>query len=162
MRGPETPLPDGGGSVAVSQAGLNDSEVAARRLEFGWNELEATGDIPFWRRLAAQFRDVLVMLLVGAAVVSAVVWYVEREAAWPYESLVILTIVAMNATLGLVQEGKAERAMAALRAMAAPEVTAVRNGSPRRIPSRDLVPGDLLVIAEGDAVAADAMLVECV
>ncbi len=169
MRGPEKPLPDGrgavgggGGAEAVSQAGLNDSEVAARRLEFGWNELEATGDIPFWRRLAAQFRDVLVMLLVGAAVVSAVVWYVEREATWPYESLVILTIVAMNATLGLVQEGKAERAMAALRAMATPEVTAVRNGSPRRIPSRDLVPGDLLVIAEGDAVAADAMLVECV
>ena len=144
------------------QAGLNDSEVAAKRGEFGWNELETAGATPFWKRAAAQFKDALVLLLMGAAAVSAVVWYVEREAAWPYESLVILTIVVMNAALGLVQEGKAEQAMAALRAMAAPEVSVIRNGQPARVPSRDLVPGDLLVIAEGDAVAADAKLVETV
>ena len=141
---------------------MNDSEVAAKRGEFGWNELETAGATPFWKRVAAQFKDALVLLLMGAAAVSAVVWYVEREAAWPYESLVILTIVVMNAALGLVQEGKAEQAMAALRAMAAPEVSVIRNGQPARVPSRDLVPGDLLVIAEGDAVAADAKLVETV
>ncbi|MFN0105478.1 MAG: cation-translocating P-type ATPase [Bryobacteraceae bacterium] len=144
------------------QTGLTDAEVLARRAEYGWNELEAAPEAPFWRRLAAQFKDALVMLLLAAAGVSAVVWFVEREAAWPYESLVILTIVVLNAALGLVQEGKAERALAALRAMAAPEVSVVRNGGPRRVPSRDLVPGDVLAIAEGDAVTADARIVECV
>lgn len=142
--------------------GLHDSEVEAHRAESGWNELEAAAAVPLWRRLFAQFQDALVLLLLGAAAVSAVVWVVEREAAWPYESLVILTIVILNAVLGLAQEGKAEQAMAALRAMAAPEVTVIRGGATRRIPGRDLVPDDLMVLAEGDAVAADARLVESV
>lgn len=144
------------------QAGLGDAEVEAARLESGWNELEAAPETPLWRRMAAQFQDALVLLLLAAAGVSGVVWFMERESEWPYESLVILIIVVLNATLGLVQEGKAEQALAALRAMAAPAVSVVRNGGPLRIPSRDLVPGDVLVIAEGDAVAADGRIVECV
>ncbi len=142
--------------------GLNAARVAERRAQSGWNELAAEPGVPLWRRMAAQFGDALVLLLLAASAVSAVVWAVEREAAWPYESIVILSIVVLNAALGLVQEGKAEQAMAALRAMTAPEVTVIRDGAPVRVPSRDLVPGDLLVLNEGDAVAADGRVVEAV
>lgn len=115
-----------------------------------------------WRRVMEQLADALVLLLLAAAFVSAVVWYVERETPYPYEALVILIIVVLNAGLSLFQEGKAEQALAALRAMAAPEVTVLRDGVPRRVPNRDVVPGEMLVLDEGDLVAADARLVECV
>ena len=144
------------------QRGLREDAVAARREKAGWNELTAQAGVPLWRRVMAQLADALVLLLLGASAVSAVVWYVERETPYPYEALVILTIVVLNAGLSLFQEGKAEQALAALRAMAAPEVTVLRDGAPRRVPNRDVVPGDALVLEEGDLVAADARLVECV
>lgn len=144
------------------QRGLREDAVAARREKAGWNELTAQAGVPLWRRVMAQLADALVLLLLGASAVSAVVWYVERETPYPYEALVILTIVVLNAGLSLFQEGKAEQALAALRAMAAPEVTVLRDGAPRRVPNRDVVPGDVLVLEEGDLVAADARLVECV
>jgi Ca2+-transporting ATPase len=144
------------------QRGLQEDAVAERREKAGWNELTAEAGVPLWRRVMAQLADALVLLLLGASAVSAVVWYVERETPYPYEALVILIIVVLNAGLSLFQEGKAEQALAALRAMAAPEVTVLRDGAPRRVPNRDVVPGDVLVLEEGDLVAADARLVECV
>ena len=80
----------------------------------------------------------------------------------PYEGLVIITIVLLNAILGFVQEGRAEKALAALRAMAAPEASVVRDGELRRLATRELVPGDLLIINEGDTVSADARLIDVV
>jgi Ca2+-transporting ATPase len=144
------------------QRGLQEDAVAERREKAGWNELTAEAGVPLWRRVMAQLADALVLLLLGASAVSAVVWYVERETPYPYEALVILIIVVLNAGLSLFQEGKAEQALAALRAMAAPEVTVLRDGAPRRVPNRDVVPGDVLVLEEGDLVAADARLLECV
>ncbi len=144
------------------RTGLREELVAARREKAGWNELTTVAGVPLWRRVMEQLADALVLLLLAAAFVSAVVWYVERETPYPYEALVILIIVVLNAGLSLFQEGKAEQALAALRAMAAPEVTVLRDGVPRRVPNRDVVPGDMLVLDEGDLVAADARLVECV
>ncbi|MBL8241026.1 MAG: cation-translocating P-type ATPase [Bryobacterales bacterium] len=141
---------------------MTDAEVLARRSEFGWNELSPEAGPSFWRRLAGQFGDALVVLLLVAGGLSATVWFVERESDWPYEALVIAALVVFNAVLGLAQEGKAERAMAALRRMTAPEVTVIRNGTLARVPSRALVPGDLLLIGEGDLVPADCRLLECV
>ncbi|HEU0120579.1 MAG TPA: cation-translocating P-type ATPase [Bryobacteraceae bacterium] len=141
-------------------AGLGAEEVARRRKEYGWNELRAARRVPLWRRIAAQFADALVVLLVAAAVVSAAVWYVERESSAPFEALAILTIVILNSMLSLYQEGRAEEALAALRAMSAPEVTLTRDGKLIRVPSREVVPGDVMLVAEGDAVAADARLIE--
>ena len=86
----------------------------------------------------------------------------ERDTSLPYEGLVIITIVLLNAILGFVQEGRAEKALAALRSMAAPEAGVVRDGEQRRLATRELVPGDLLVINEGDTVSADARLIEVV
>ena len=142
--------------------GLRSQEASARLDRYGPNELDAEIPPPAWRRFLAQFRDALVLLLVGAAAISCAVWAVERDTGLPYEGLVIITIVLLNALLGFVQEGRAEKALAALRAMAAPEASVVRDGELRRLTTRELVPGDLLIINEGDTVSADARLIDVV
>lgn len=144
------------------RTGLDLAGVEARRREFGWNEIPAEPGPTLARRLGAQLNNTLVLLLAAAAGVSAVVWAMERETVLPFEALAIATIVLLNAVLGLVQEGRAERALAALRAMAAPVVTVVRDGERRVIPGRELVPGDLMILSEGDAVTADGRLIEAV
>ncbi|MBL0156184.1 MAG: cation-translocating P-type ATPase [Bryobacterales bacterium] len=142
--------------------GLSSAEAAARLARDGPNELESEAATPGWRRFAGQFKDALVLLLIVAAGISWAVWAVERETGLPYEALVILTIVLLNAVLGFVQEGRAEKALAALRAMAAPEASVVRDGEQRRLATREMVSGDLLIINEGDTVSADARLLDVV
>ncbi|MBY0504659.1 MAG: cation-translocating P-type ATPase [Bryobacteraceae bacterium] len=139
--------------------GLSTSQAEILRRQWGANELASEVELPAWRRFLAQFQDALVWLLLAAAVVSALAWMSERDTQWPYESLVIVAIVWLNASLGYVQEGRAQKALAALRLLSAPEASVVRDGAERRLPTRELVPGDLLVLHEGDTVAADAELV---
>lgn len=142
--------------------GLSSPQAQARLERDGPNEIETEGATPLWRRVVEQFKDALVLLLVAAAVISCAVWVAERDTSLPYEGLVIIAIVLLNATLGLVQEGRAEKALAALRAMAAPEANVLRDGEERRLATRELVPGDVLIINEGDTVSADARLVDVV
>jgi Ca2+-transporting ATPase len=97
--------------------GLTDAEVGARLERYGRNELEAEKPAPAWRKFLRQFQDVLVILLLVATGISAGLWAYERDAALPYEALAILAVVLLNATLGYVQEARAESAVAALRAM---------------------------------------------
>ena len=143
-------------------AGLSSAEAQARFERDGPNELDTEAAEPAWRRFLAQFKDVLVLLLVAAAAISCAVWAVERDTGLPYEGLVIITIVLLNAILGFVQQGRAEKALAALRAMAAPEASVVRDGEQRRLATRGLVSGDLLIVNEGDTISADARLIDVV
>ena len=140
--------------------GLSEAEAHARLAQHGRNELEAEKAVPAWRRFLAQFQDVLVMLLLVAAAISAGLWAYEREAALPYESLAILAVVLLNATMGYVQGSRAEAAVAALRAMSAAEASVIRGGQRRRVASAELVPGDVILIEEGDTIPADARLIE--
>ena len=142
--------------------GLSTEEARVRLEQYGPNELDTEDSPPAWRRFLEQFLDPLVLLLVLAAVVSCIVWAAERDTSLPYEGGVIIAIVLLNAVLGFVQEGRAERALSALRAMAAPEASVVRDGEERRLPARELVPGDLLIVNEGDTVSADARLTSVV
>jgi Ca2+-transporting ATPase len=142
--------------------GLSDVEAAARLLRYGRNELAAAAPVPAWRRFLAQFENMLVILLLVATAISALLWVVERDAALPYEAIAILGVVLLNATLGYVQEGRAARAVAALRAMTAAVATVVRGGERRHLPAAELVPGDLVVLAEGDTIPADARVVASV
>jgi P-type Ca2+ transporter type 2C len=142
--------------------GLSETEAQARLTRYGHNELLAEKPAPAWRRFAAQFQDVLVILLLVATGVSAALWVYERDAALPYEALAILAVVLLNATLGYVQETRAEAAVAALRAMSAAEATVIRDGGRRRVPTADVVPGDLILVDEGDTVPADGRLFESV
>lgn len=141
------------------QRGLSETGVAKGRDQFGANELTAETPVPAWRKLLAQFADALVILLLIATALSAALWLYERESALPYEAIAILSVVLLNAILGYVLESRAEAAVAALRAMSAAEATIVRDGTRRRIPAVELVPGDLILIEEGDAIPADARLI---
>ncbi|HET8617446.1 MAG TPA: HAD-IC family P-type ATPase [Acidimicrobiales bacterium] len=142
------------------QRGLSAEEVARRLERHGPNRLDPEPEVPVWRKVLSQFADPLVYLLLAAVVVSLVAWAVEGAEGIPFDAIVIVVIVVLNAVLGYVQEARAEQAVAALQRMASPTAGVVRDGREDRVPSEDVVPGDLLVLAEGDAVAADGRLVE--
>src|SRR6478735_8552505 len=109
---------------------------------------------------AAQLQDPLVYLLLAAVVVSLVAWLLEGAHGVPFDVIVIVVIVAANAVLGYVQEARAEEAVAALQRTAAAGATVVRDGYQQRVAAEELVPGDVLLLAEGDAVGADGRLIE--
>jgi magnesium-transporting ATPase (P-type) len=116
--------------------------------------------VPRWRKLLREFVDPLVFLLIAADAISLVTWALEGMEGIPFEALVIGVILVANAVLGYVQEARAEHAVAALQRMSAPTSTVVRDGQETRVPAADIVPGDILVLSEGDAVSADARLLE--
>ena len=140
--------------------GLGEAEAQARLEKHGRNELTGAKSVPAWRKFLAQFCDVLVLLLIAAATVSGVLWWFERDSAVPYESLAILAIVLLNAVMGYVQQARAEASVAKLRAMSAAEATVVRDGRRRRVAAAEIVPGDVILIEEGDTIPADARLLE--
>ncbi|MCC7285943.1 MAG: cation-translocating P-type ATPase [Burkholderiaceae bacterium] len=161
-----TPWARDAGAVAQALAtdvddGLGAAEVARRQASHGPNELRAAAPTPAWRRLLAQLHDPLVYLLIGAVAISLLAWWIEGAHGWPVDALVIGLIVVLNAVLGFVQEAKAESAVAALAKMTAVTSAVQRDGRLHRVPSSELVPGDILLLAEGDAVGADARLVSC-
>ena len=123
--------------------------------EHGPNELRAAHRISPWTILFQQFRNVLIVILLVATGLSAFLGH-------GVESVAIAVIVLFAVFLGFVQEFRAERAIEALREMAAPTATALRDGQEMEIPARDLVPGDVIVLRAGDRVPADVRLVESV
>ena len=133
--------------------GLDPSEAARRLREHGPNELKTTGGVAPWRLLLEQLRNVLVLILLAAVVVSAVLGHVT-------EAIVVSVIVLFAVVLGFVQEYRAERALEALRELAAPQATVVRSSEIIDVEARELVPGDLIVLDAGDRVPADARVVE--
>jgi Ca2+-transporting ATPase len=140
------------------RAGLTAAEASRRLGEDGPNQLRAAPPVPTWRKILAQFQDPLIYLLLGAVVISLVAWVIEGRAGWPVDALVIAAVVVLNAALGYVQQAKAESAVAALQHMTAITSAVIRNGQVVRVPSDELVRGDLLVLSEGEAVGADGRL----
>ena len=116
--------------------------------------------MPAWRKFLAQFQDVLVILLLVATAISAGLWLYERESALPYEAIAIFAVVLLNAVMGYVQESRAEAAVAALRQMSAAHANVIRDGERQSIPAAEIVPGDLILIEEGDTIPADARLIQ--
>jgi potassium/sodium efflux P-type ATPase len=141
-------------------SGLRSAEAAQRLARAGPNRLDPAAQVPAWRKLLAQFADPLIYLLLAAIAISVVAWALEGAEGVPFEAIVIAAIVVANAVLGFVQERKAEQAVAALQRMAAPAATVLRDGGQVRIPAEELVPGDIMVLAEGDAVGADGRVVQ--
>jgi magnesium-transporting ATPase (P-type) len=148
-------------SLAVDPgSGLSSAEAAERLARAGRNRLDPAAQVPAWRKLLAQFADPLIYLLLVAIVISVAAWALEGAQGVPFEAIVIAVIVVANAVLGFVQERKAEQAVAALQRMAAPAATVLRDGAQGRVPAEELVPGDIMILAEGDAVGADGRLVQ--
>ena len=140
-------------ALGSSADGLTEAEAARRLRDLGPNELaERAGPAPIVMFLR-QFHSVLVYVLLGAVVVSVVV----NE---KFDAYVITVIVVLNAVLGFFQEYRAEQAVAALRKLAQPTATVIRGGRPQSVPTRELVPGDLVHLEEGDYVPADGRLLQ--
>lgn len=138
--------------------GLSAAEAARRLARDGPNALRAKPPRPAWRRLLAQFADPLVGLLLAAVAVSLGAWAFEGGDGLPVDAIVITAILALNALLGYAQEARAESAVAALARMTEAVSTVLRDGQVQQVPSATLVVGDVLLLAEGDAVGADARL----
>jgi Ca2+-transporting ATPase len=140
--------------------GLSEEEARMRLERYGKNELMAEKPVPAWRKFLAQFQDVLVILLLVATLISAGLWLYERDSALPYEALAIFAIVLLNAIMGYIQQARAEEAMAALRQMTAAQASVLRGSTRQTIPATELVPGDIILIEEGNTVPADARVIQ--
>lgn len=147
-------------SLNSSREGLSTSAVAQRLAEIGPNRLELAAGRSNWRILWDQFTNVMLIMLLAVAAVSAGVAFVEQK--FPKDAIAIVLIVGLNGLLGYLQESKAQEALLALRNMAQPVVQVRRDGSWQRLGSEELVPGDLIRLEAGDRVPADARLLEAV
>lgn len=135
--------------------GLTAGEARRRLERYGPNELQEARRISPWQILLEQFKNVLIIILLVATVISFFLGH-------GLESIVIAIIVLFAVLLGFVQEYRAERAIEALRQMTAPTATVVRDGEEVRLPARDLVPGDVILLHTGDRIPADARLIEAI
>ncbi len=139
--------------VRVSrERGLDTNSIATVRAEHGWNELQEAPPFPWWKRLLAQFQDIVILLLLVAAVISGAL----KE--WS-DSLAIIAIVILNGLIGFFQEERAKQALAALQKLARPQAKVIRDGALTLVAARDLVPGDLIEVEAGDDIPADARLI---
>lgn len=138
---------------ADAERGLSDAQVELLRAEHGPNQLAELPPVPAWKKLLEQFHELVIWLLLAAALVAAF------TGEWA-DAAAILAIVILNALLGFFQQRKAERALAALRKLSAPLVKVVRDGKAQVLPAHELVPGDRIELEAGDAVPADARLLK--
>jgi Ca2+-transporting ATPase len=136
-----------------SKKGLNEKEVKERLERFGTNELARAAKAPLWSLFLNQFSDFMVLVLLAATFISGLL----GEYA---DAVTIMIIVVVNAILGFVQEYRAERSIEALKKLTAPEARVIRSGQERKVPASELVPGDLVLLEEGDRVPADLRLLQ--
>lgn len=150
-----------GADLATDLAlGLTHAQALQRLQEDGPNALAQPLPAPWWRRLLPHFQSPLIYLLLVAVAITLTIWMQGGGSGWPVDAIVIAAIIVFNAALGYLQEAKAEHAIAALARMTTVMSGVIRSGQMLRIPSVDLVRGDILVLTEGDAVGADARLIE--
>ena len=140
------------------EAGLSAAEAAKRLEENGKNALKAAKGKSLFRRFLEQLSDPMILILIAAAVVSAVMAVVENEGFT--DTIIILAVVLINAVLGVYQESKAEKAIEALQKMSAAMSKVMRDGNVHTVPSEDLVVGDIILLEAGDGVPADARILE--
>lgn len=148
-------------SLNSREEGLSSQEARKRLESYGRNSIAIKKKVSPLKIFINQFRNLLVMLLLLAAIVSFAVSLVNPEEAEFMDAILIFTIVIANAVFGFIQEYKAEKSIEALTKMAAPRASVIRDGTEIEIDSEEVVPGDILILGEGDKIAADARLIEC-
>ena len=141
-----------------AKSGLSSSEAEKRLAAYGPNELKETAGRSRLRILLDQFADVMLLMLIGVAIIAAVLDI--RAGAFPKDAIAIFSIVLLNAILGYFQESRAEKALAGLKSLSSPSVRVLREGQQKQLPAEQLVPGDIVLLEAGDQVAADGRLLE--
>ena len=141
------------------ESGLTAAEASSRLSQYGPNELEKEEKTPLWKRFFEQMADPMVIMLIVAAVISAVTGMVQGEPEWA-DVIIIMAVVIINSVLGVVQEAKSEQALEALQQMSAAQSKVIRDGKMEHLPSAELVPGDIVLLEAGDSVPADCRILE--
>ena len=144
--------------IGSGNEGLSSSEASERIARYGANKLAEPPKVPLWKKFLLQFADPMIIVLLVAAVVSFITALVEGESL--ADVFIILFVVVLNAVLGIIQENKAEKAIDALKAMTKAKCKVLRDGNLQILNSEDLVIGDVILLEAGDAVPADARLIE--
>lgn len=142
------------------EKGLSAGEVLKRKEKYGENRLREKKKKTTFQRFLDQFKDAMILILIAAAIISFVVVVVEKNWGELFEPALILLIVILNAVMGVYQEGKAEKALDALKNMSAPHARVIRDGVEQIIDAAELVPGDIIRLEAGDFVPADARLLQ--
>ena len=140
--------------------GLNVEEVSERQKKYGLNELEAKKKKTLFQKFLEQFKDFMIIVLIISAIISGIIGVIEGEGVT--DTLIILVVVIVNAIIGVMQENKAEKSLEALQKLSSHVAKVVRNGKLQVVQSRELVPGDIVVLETGDYVPADLRLFESV
>ncbi|KAI9839611.1 MAG: hypothetical protein M1819_002237 [Sarea resinae] len=142
------------------QDGLSDVQVHGAKQKYGRNALPEDPPTPLWELVLEQFKDQLVIILLASAAISFLLAFFEDGDGWTafVDPLVILTILILNAVVGVSQESSAEKAIAALQEYSANEAKVIRNGALKRVKAEELVPGDVITVAIGDRIPADCRL----
>ena len=144
----------------TEKQGLSDEQVVKNRETYGTNELAAKKKKSLFVKFLEQFKDFMIIILIIAAIISGIVGYYEGEGIT--DSIIILIVVIVNAIIGVAQESKAEKSLEALQKLSSHVAKVVRNGNVTVIPSRELVPGDIVVLDTGDYVPADLRIIEAI
>ena len=140
--------------------GLSSTKVEEKRSIFGTNEILSKNKKSIWKMILEQFQDFMIIVLIIAAVISGIVGQIEGEGFT--DSIIILIIIILNATIGVLQELKAQKSLEALKNLSAPHCKVIRDGKVQDLESKYLVPGDVVVLETGDFIPADLRLVEAV
>ena len=146
------------GEVKSTENGLTSEQARRRSAETGKNKLAEGKKTPLILRVLSQFADPMIIILIAAAVISAITSVLQKE--FPSDVIIIMFVVIVNAILGVYQESKAEKAIEALQKMAAATTKVLRDGKVCEIPSEDLTVGDVVLLEAGDAVPADGRIFE--
>ena len=146
-------------ALATTEKGLSDAEAAKRLAEYGRNNLREKKPKSIWKMIWEQITDVMVLILIAAAVFSFVMSFFE-EGEGLAECIVILVVIVLNATIGVIQEKKAANALEALKNMTAPTARVLREGEESVVPAAELVPGDIVYLEDGCIVPADIRIIE--
>ena len=142
-----------------AETGLTSAEAQTRAAKFGPNKLKEEEKTPLWIRFFQQMADPMVIMLIVAAVISAVTGMIQGESEWA-DVIIIMTVVIINSALGVIQEAKSEEALAALQEMSAAQSKVIRDGKQISLHSSELVPGDIVLLEAGDSVPADCRVLE--
>lgn len=142
--------------------GLTERQIQEKRKQHGENKLREKKRKTNFQRFVEQFKDVMILILIAAAIISFVIACVEGEPKEFFEPILILLIVVLNAVKGVMQESKAEKALDALKSLSAPHARVIREGKERVIDAVELVPGDIIHLEAGDFIPADARLIRSV
>jgi len=142
--------------------GLQQEEAEKRKLKYGLNELAAKKKKSTLRKFLEQFKDFMIIVLIISAIISGIIGFKQEGFKGMTDTIIILIVIIVNAIIGVLQENKAEKSLEALQKLSSHVAKVIRNGKLEVIPSRELVPGDVVILETGDYVPADLRIIEAI